>query len=196
MIQESEIAYIVASWRAVQEFKSFRKPERLAVYVQRLGGIEDPAGDVLNIVGTTRARPGLIRKAASNLGLFRPYQAAETSGRGLDDWALRAWEQGFLDGVERPTINDFLDALDRDINGTPVVRQDDLEALEACEAIADLEDDLGRIGVDATVRTEAGVRAAIDAYNRAVAGDGEDADTGDACEGASGLGGAEACVGA
>lgn len=185
IIQDSEIEYVVASWRSVQEIRACRKPEGLASYVQRLGGIEDPDGDVFRIVGSYRVRPGLIRKSAAKQGLFGVY--LDSSGRGLDDWALRAWEQGFLHGVERPTVDAFLEALDRDINGDPVVRQSDLEALELLQAAQELEDDLGRLGIDATVRTEAGVRAAIIEFNRAVEACGEGDDPGCAEESAAGL---------
>lgn len=195
MITPSEADYIIESWRALQEIRGARKPEGLASFVQRTGGVEDPDGEVIRIVGSTRVRPGLIRRApkqATLLGL-----QAEPTGRSLDDWALRAWEHGFITGETRPTIDAFLEALERDISGQPVVRQDDLDALGMLEEAQQLEDDLGRIGIDATVRTEAEARAAIAQFNRWEAergGEGEDPGCVD--EGAAWAQCDQACVGA
>jgi hypothetical protein len=67
-------------------------PRRLASFLVQRGGIRDPGGDVLSILGSHRARPGLINNS---------------SGMSLDDAALFAWEAGYFGA--KPTKGNYGD---------------------------------------------------------------------------------------
>lgn len=82
---------LVALARRVRQANSARKqPRRLASFVVQNGGLRDDGGDVLSILGSHRARPGLINN---------------TNGRSLDDMALIAWENGYFGA--KPTKGNF-----------------------------------------------------------------------------------------
>ena len=94
------------------------EPMRLASWLQQQGGVIDEGGDVAASGG--RDRPGLINAA----------------GLPLDEATLRAWQEGYLPGDERPDINTLLDAVNNDLHGSPVYSdQDELQAIAHREAI-------------------------------------------------------------
>lgn len=99
------------------------RPSSLSDFVRAGGGLMDEGGEMS------------ARDFADRLNAF-----TRTADRqSLDDAALRAWEAGYLgpqDGP-RPTINDFLDALDRDARAAA---DGDLEARVFSDADADLAD--------------------------------------------------------
>lgn len=108
-----------------------QKPETLATFMRRMGGIQEARGELRAFTDKGGAG-GLVRK----------------DGMTLDDAALRAWEEGFIPGMERPDINEFLDALRSDYDGGMVVRVDDMPTLERWEAAEELRGELARYGVD------------------------------------------------
>lgn len=102
-----------AAREALERIKLPPKPVRLLDWLRREGGIKDDGGELLKMLGDVKQRPGLIN----------------ARGNALDEMALRASEEGYLPGKEgRPTIQDLLDAIERDIKGQPVYRSGD-EAL-------------------------------------------------------------------
>lgn len=145
-LKDEEIDTIVGFWSYVREIEARAKPESLTSYIVRTGGLEDPNGDVLSLLGRSRDRPGLIRKSGdTSPGMFGP---GESSGRTLDDWALRAWENGYFPNhTERPTINEFLDALGDDLGGNPRVRGDDEGFFEDLAVARDMERELEEYGI-------------------------------------------------
>ena len=83
---------------------------RLNSWLIKQGGVNDAGGDVLHCLGRHCDRPGLINKR----------------GLSLDDAALKAWEEGYFFGPERPSVNDLLDAIAQDHNGKiPVFSEHD-----------------------------------------------------------------------
>lgn len=91
-----------------------REPLRLSAWVKKVGGIRDDDNEVLTIVGKMDRK--LIKVKA---------------GHGLDNIALMATESGYFphSGGERATINEFLDKLREDINGTPQYSDRDVDAV-------------------------------------------------------------------
>lgn len=117
------------------------EPQRLTSFL-RSRGLYDPGGDLSAIGIGPKSAPGLVRKARAT--------AQQKGGLGLDDAAHLAWEEGFFPGFpERPTIREFLDALDEDFNGgRRVVREADYEAATALDRLNEVEATLDRMGVD------------------------------------------------
>ena len=140
-LRDEEVDVIVGDWDYIRRTLAEKPPESLTSFVVRGGGVEDPGGDVLSMLGSHRARPGLVRKGPEQAG---PGMAGlgerGTSGITLDDWALRAWEHGFFpDHLERPTIDEFLDKLGDDLMSGNVVRADDLQRLDDIAAAREME---------------------------------------------------------
>lgn len=129
--------------RAVaQEVASARQavranPQTLTQWVRRQGGIRDDRGDVGAFAGDQR---GFGRIVNAN------------SGRYLDDLANAAWEEGFFPNhAERPTVNEFIDALRGDFTRqAPVVA--DQGILEQAGEARSLLDALSEAGVDVGAR--------------------------------------------
>lgn len=115
------------------------------------GGLRDPGYDVRTIIGGARCRPGLVNNK---------------SGMDLDDAALNAWEAGYLGQTdERPTINDLLDAIDRDMRDGDVFSHEDADIVEELDALEDARNELDRLGILAATRHgQAKVCAALAAY--------------------------------
>jgi hypothetical protein len=98
------------------------EPERLINFLRRNGGVQDEGGDIRQNIGGVRGRPGLVNNR---------------SGMPLDEAALRAWQDGYLPGAERPSVNSLLDAIDEDHKGQPRYSQiDEGLVAERQEALA------------------------------------------------------------
>jgi len=160
-LEGDEIDEIASSWRFLREMKARRKPEGLTSFVVRMGGVEDPGGDVMSMIGRSKDRPGLIRKGPDDAGPQLPLgDAGGTRPNTLDAMALRAWENGFFPSkTERPTINEFLDALREDVAGNPMVRGEDEAYFVDAERAGQLAEDLASRGIDpAAFRRESQLR--------------------------------------
>lgn len=130
-------------------------PESLSQWLTRQrGGVYDASGDLAAVFPDARKIPGLLRKSLK--GKFNPQ-----GGDGLDDVVLRAWEEGFFNDAAqvragsgrdaiaaRPSIRDFLDALDADLRGQRVVRAADADAARAADDLDRVMAALDRAGVD------------------------------------------------
>ncbi|MCB0252174.1 MAG: strawberry notch family protein [Anaerolineae bacterium] len=127
-----EVGIIVDDWRWLRNFDARKKPQTMTQFVIAAGGINDApdetgnkGGDIRHLIGRPKDRPGLINNQ---------------TGQTLDDAALNAWEAGFLPQFgERPSVSDFLDALQDDLHGGRVVRVDDMgyfDDLDAADEIA------------------------------------------------------------
>lgn len=138
---ESDVLSMI---RQVQSGKAAPRPQTLLGWLHSKG-LYDPGGELGALGINNRTRPGFVRRTRSTS--WGPKQGG---GLSLDDAANAAWEEGFFPGwTERPTVRDFLDALDDDFRGLRrVVREADIEAGAAAQRIADVEAALSRMGVD------------------------------------------------
>jgi len=122
-----ETAVLTDMWDFVQTMKKVKQPERLSTWLTKEGGLKEYEGELNQLTDRNR-RPGLMSK----------------NGRDLDAAAQKAWEEGFLESAERPTINDLLNALDEDLRGNHVYRARDAETVadlnQAQRAIEELRD--------------------------------------------------------
>lgn len=104
-------------------------PTDLVGWARLQGGLRDTGGD-LNAIGMNNA----ARRGMDFVGQearFGPLVSDE--GMNLDDAALAAWEAGYFPELsERPTINQFLDALGETYNGGSGrrFRADDMPTIE------------------------------------------------------------------
>ena len=148
---ESEIVSLV---RRVQAGEKPEQVEGLSQWLKRQkGGIFDPTGELAAVFPDARTIPGLLRKT-------RRTDINSRGGDGLDDIVLRAWEEGFLNDAgavrmgirdtvaERPSIREFLEALDADLRGERVVRHSDMEKARAADDFDRVLRALDRAGVD------------------------------------------------
>lgn len=119
-----------------------KRPETLSGWLRRQKeGAFDPMGELAALGITPKTWPGFIRRQ-------RYASATGKGGLGLDDLARRAWDEGFLEGVERPSIRDFLDALQSDMAGDSIVRAADFEAARLADDFDRVLEALGRAGID------------------------------------------------
>lgn len=110
-----------------------KRPQSLSDWLIKSGGIKNQGDEVKYILGRVKDRPGLV----------------SNKGRDLDAAAMAAWEAGFIKTPERPTIAQFLEALDDDLSGiTRVTRDADGQLFEIDQRVAsDMEADLARMGI-------------------------------------------------
>ena len=128
-----------------QSMRQQKQPERLGSFIVRTGGIADDGKEIRHMVGRPKDRPGLVNQRGSS----------------LDDAALRAWEQGYFPNhTTRPTLREFLDALDDDLRGNPVYRAADAGAVDDVAVASQMGDDLAQMGISPTAK-DANVRAAL-----------------------------------
>ncbi|AWC21808.1 hypothetical protein CO731_01261 [Aminobacter sp. MSH1] len=149
---EEEIVGLVKRFNAGERPQA---PQSLSQWLKgQRGGIFDATGDLAAVFPDATKIPGLLRKSLR--GKFNP-----SGGDGLDEIVRRAWEEGFLNDAgqvrmgsgrdtvsERPSIRDFLDALDADLRGQRVVRHGDADAARAADDFDRMIAALDRIGVD------------------------------------------------
>lgn len=112
-----------------------KPPLRLAAWLVKQGGVRDQGGEVRALGFDHKTRPGLI----NNKG-----------GKTLDDAARAAWEAGYIGTPdERPAIDDFLSALQHDVNGkSPIHRSEDIGYTLAQREIDQFREMLDREGLD------------------------------------------------
>lgn len=120
----------------------------LTQFIHEQGGLVDFGGELAHMGITNKTRPGFVRATR------RGWKGGVKGGWTLDDMTGHAWENGFFpEHFERPSINDFLEALRDDFFKTRrVVREADREAFRLQELVEQLEADLGRIGIAAGER--------------------------------------------
>jgi hypothetical protein len=150
-LADDEIDTVAGFWKYANEMRAKPKPQSLSAFVVKNGGVEDPGGDVLSMIGGHKGRPGLVRKGPEQSG---PGLDLGSRGLGrentLDDMALRAWEAGFFpEHTERPTINEFLDKLGEDLQDGHVVREADQGYFEDRNAAEEMEKELEDYGISA-----------------------------------------------
>lgn len=122
------------------------KRTSLIQYLRSRGGVQDVGGD-LKSRGAIKEAPGLISK----------------KGMGLDDAALSAWEQGYFpEFVERPTINDLLNAIDDELRGKKRYNVEEEVTFE--DELADLAEGLDRMGIDWRNMQPAEIEQAVEEY--------------------------------
>lgn len=108
------------------------RPSSLTTWVRSQGGMRDDRGDVEGSAGD--AQRGFAR-------------LLHADGRSIDDLALAAWEAGFFpDHAERPSVAEFIDALDEESRGR--MRSADIEAQAAANAATQTLRAYGSMGID------------------------------------------------
>ncbi|MDJ0950922.1 MAG: hypothetical protein QNJ94_18580 [Alphaproteobacteria bacterium] len=136
---------------AVQTLRrpKFKEGQSLTQWLRSKGGLIDQGGELRAQGITSKTSPGLINNKA---------------GMNLDDAARAAWEEGYLDDfAERPTIDEFLQALDDDFRKINVrVRADDADRAAAEGLHADFEEALSSMGITRDMSNDQIKRALID----------------------------------
>jgi hypothetical protein len=115
----------------------------LTQFVQEAGGLVDHGGELATRGITNKARPGFVRSQARNA-------FSDAGGWTLDDMARHAWENGYFPhhGDNRPSIDDFLEALSDDFHKVrAVVKEGDQDAYRLHQYVLQLDADLARAGV-------------------------------------------------
>lgn len=136
-------------------------------FIARAGGIEDKGGDIKAMGGDSwhREKPfrkRLIRASSNDQGSLMG-AAGTATGFGLDDYALKLWEAGYFpDMMERPSVNDLLDAIGNELSGNPtfanaVIPEDMAGAAEELRMI------MAQAGIDETA-SKGDIKSAIDRY--------------------------------
>ena len=132
-----------------------RSPQTLTQWARRYGEVRSPKGGVVvrGGIGDDRGDIGDLQDTARGFARI----TNQTTGRPLDDAAQAAWERGFFpDHAERPSINDFLRALDGDLRGVnPRVSQDSFELLAEQEGAHRMLNDLDAMGVNTSLSGKA-----------------------------------------
>lgn len=110
------------------------RPQTLAAWLKRRGGVNDDEGWLQHMGVTATARPGLIN----------------SKGLHIDDAARAAWEEGFFpEFTDRPSIDQLRDALAEEIAGrTARVRLDAGPLVDRWAEYRATMAEIDRLGVD------------------------------------------------
>lgn len=163
-ITPNDLARVV---KAAKAYKPARKPQSLTQFIASKGGLVEYSGELARMGISNRTRPGFVRKT-------RQTPTNKFGGLDFDDAAHAAWEAGYFPNhIERPSPNEFLDALDGDFNGWGKVYQavDEEEAAKVT-AIDELTQVLDRLDIaekDLNLRAPKDVEDMLDKVARAMA---------------------------
>lgn len=132
--------------------KSKDTRKSLSQFVKENGGIRDDRGDI----ATMDPAPGILNK----------------NGAALDEMTRMAWEAGYLQGTERPEINQFLDALDKDLRGNGVYSANEQIADAEAERryLANLSEAIDRAGGDIRIDDAETIYHKLRAYEDTLSG--------------------------
>jgi hypothetical protein len=112
-----------------------RAPQSLCEFLAAKGGLREFRGQ-RDTTGASDLR-AIGARDWHRAAPFRPKLMRVDSGLCPDDAALIAWEAGYFpDCVERPEIQDLIDAIDRELGGRPVYTLDDEHTLYELEMAA------------------------------------------------------------
>jgi hypothetical protein len=138
---EELIGYLNRYKEAVKTYKNIN-PKSLFSFLRDRGGISGDRGELANMGITHKTLPGLIRKQG-------------TKGSTDIDYAREAaWEAGYFsdfpaDGsAGMPTLNDFLQLMEREARGEKVYSSADIDKVMQKEAADNLITDLEQLGID------------------------------------------------
>ena len=116
-----------------------KEPTRLIAWLRRSGGVRDEGGELTNMLGGPKARPGLI----------------SSTGMSLDEAAIKAHEAGYFPehGEDVPNEREFLDAVEGDLRGEPRYSAEDQQAAAAYQAAVDHNAEVDRLAQDHGIDT-------------------------------------------
>lgn len=126
-----------------------KKDNRLSLtqFLRNRGGLIDAGGELKSRDANKEVR-GLINNK---------------SGQNFDDATLAAWEAGYFpSNMERPTINDLLNAIDDELRGNKRYASEKEENLE--DEVAALADELDRVDIDWRNMEPKEIEMAVEAY--------------------------------
>lgn len=140
-------------------------------FIASKGGVEDRGGDLKSLGADKwhRGKPGKkkLLRPISETAALPGMGKLESSGYGLDDMALRAWEAGYFQGEERPSPNDLLDAIGEELGGKPRYAEDRTGQTDAMREAADeLYALLDQRGIDPDKASNAEIKQAVAAYQQ------------------------------
>lgn len=123
---------ILDMWKYAKNAKQY-KAQSLSSWLVASGGLKNQGKEVSYILGRVKDRPGLV----SNRGM------------NLDDAALAAWQAGFIKSKDRPSVQEFLEALDDDLSGIAKVSRGADAAIEEIDmrTAAGMEAELYSLGI-------------------------------------------------
>ncbi len=107
---------------------AYRKtPRDIVSWIRSKGGLQDYRGELKSLGASNAARNIEFARDENFLGPL-----LSENGMTLDDAARAAWDAGYFpNAYDRPTVQEFLDALDGSINGNArVFHPNDAEALD------------------------------------------------------------------
>lgn len=144
-VDKREVEDILGMLDAVKGSAKIQKPESISEFFSRSGGLKDDEGELSNMFGQANLRVG-----QSNL--------VQQGGENLDDAARIAGEVGFFPGG-RPSKDEFLRALDEDLNQGGFYKAEDSEALAAFREADEVAESLAALGVNAKMSRPEAARA-------------------------------------
>jgi len=108
-----------------------RGPLDLVTWLRTQGGIQDQGGELSSMGLTNASRDIDFARGEARFG-----PVVNEGGMSLDEAAERAWEAGYFpDFADRPTVSEFLDAVDGTYRGTArAFLPDDYAEIDAFEA--------------------------------------------------------------
>lgn len=108
-----------------------RGPLDLVTWLRTQGGIQDQGGELSSMGVSNTSRDLDFAKSEARFG-----PVVNERGLSLDEAAQRAWEAGYFpDYADRPTVSEFLDAVDGTYRGTArAFLPDDYAEIDAFEA--------------------------------------------------------------
>jgi hypothetical protein len=138
-LSDDELFSILDSYLQAQKVQRTLKPKSLVQFIKENGGIFDESGQLASKDIRLQA-PTVLRKNRLN---------SEGTEIDADNVALRAWEAGYFpEFQERPTINEFLDAITDELSGTKRFSDNDIDLVVRREEALKLIGDVEELGID------------------------------------------------
>ncbi len=141
------------------------QPKTLAQFVRQNGGIRQDdlnASDVRVSIDKDKKNGGIVTNRQKDFTdkRGRTYKASRT----IDDMALAAFEAGYF--RERPTVAEFLDALDNDVKGRAVYSIDDIDFETTYRNAEELFNEARDYGIDVYGLSDEDFSRLINEYRR------------------------------
>jgi len=128
------------------------KPKSILQYLRQNGGVYDDRGELANMGITNKTHIGLLRKQAISTNTIKNENGEIqkiNKDITLDSATQRLWENGYFpEHIERPEINDLLEAIDDELAGNSRFSEFDMEKVLELEDANNFLQEIDELGID------------------------------------------------
>ena len=140
---DADLEDVIKRYKEAKKIIKTTRPKPLLQFIRENGGIYDDRGELASMGITNKSHPFLLRK---NRTIKFKDNNIDVD---FDTVANKAWENGYFpEYIERPEINDLLEAIDDELRGSARYSEAELEKLDEVNYANQFFEEINQRGLD------------------------------------------------